>query len=72
MKGSSYGRETKDQRPGITKKDNNFRSTFRNGLNLDENERERLVNIIKKDAEFFRSHNIIDYSLLVGVIRKEN
>lgn len=24
------------------------------------------------DAEFFSKHNIIDYSLLVGVIRNEN
>lgn len=30
------------------------------------------MNIIKKDAEFFRSHEIIDYSLLIGVIKKDN
>jgi len=30
-----------------------------------------LINI-RKDAEFFEQHDIIDYSLLIGVIRKSD
>ncbi len=29
--------------------------------------RERLVKILRRDAQFFAENNIIDYSLLVGV-----
>jgi hypothetical protein len=28
------------------------------------------MSIISKDAKFFEAHNIIDYSLLIGVIKK--
>jgi len=29
------------------------------------------MKIIAKDAEFFRSHDIIDYSLLIGIVKKD-
>ena len=35
-------------------------------------DREKLMKIIRKDAYFFRDHDIIDYSLLVGVIHNQN
>ncbi len=33
--------------------------------------RDEIMAIIRKDAEFFQRHEIIDYSLLIGVIKKD-
>jgi hypothetical protein len=51
IKGSWYGRETSDNDPEATKKDNDFKK--RNPLVLTEEDRNRLLKIIKKDAKFF-------------------
>lgn len=32
----------------------------------------KLLSTIKKDAKFFEDHEIIDYSLLIGVIRRSD
>lgn len=56
--------------PSATKKDNDFKK--REPLHLSEENRKSLLKIIKKDAEFFKEHEIIDYSLLIGVIRKSD
>ena len=37
-------------------------------IKVDKNTKERFLNTIKKDAEFLAKCNIMDYSLLVGVI----
>jgi hypothetical protein len=68
IKGSWQGRETADKDPTSTKKDNDFKK--RSPIFLEEKQRNNLLNIIKKDAEFFEKHQIIDYSLLIGVIRR--
>jgi hypothetical protein len=39
---------------------------------LNPADKHRLINICKRDAEFFEKHEIIDYSLLIGVIRKSD
>lgn len=68
IKGSWYGRETADTDPLATKKDNDFKK--REPLYLAEEDRTKLLTAIKKDAKFFEEHEIIDYSLLIGVIKK--
>ena len=40
-------------------------------LEMDPQIAKQLRSIIAKDVEFFRSHNIMDYSLLVGVEKSE-
>lgn len=70
IKGSWYGRETTDKDPTSTKKDNDFKK--RAPIYLDEEEREKLTRAISKDAKFFEDHNIIDYSLLIGIIKKSD
>ena len=69
IKGSWYGRENSDPNPKATKKDNDFKK--RASLELQDHERDNLMRIIRKDAVFFREHEIIDYSLLIGVIKQE-
>lgn len=68
IKGSWFGRETHDKDPSATKKDNDFKK--RDPIYLETEERQRLLKIIRSDADFFEQHNIIDYSLLIGVIKK--
>lgn len=70
MKGSTYGRTTTDADEKATKKDNNFLQ--RKPFYLESDDREKLLRIIYNDSRFFAEHNIIDYSLLVGVVSKSN
>ena len=70
IKGSWYGRQTTDTDPLATKKDNDFKK--REPIYLAEEERRKILGIIKRDSEFFAKHQIIDYSLLVGVIKKSD
>ena len=51
IKGSWYGRDTHDTDPLATKKDNDFKK--RDPIILAEDDRQRLIGIIKRDAEFF-------------------
>lgn len=68
LKGSWFGRETHNPNPNATKKDNDFKK--RDPIELKHEDREKIMNVIRRDVEFFRSHELIDYSLLVGVIAK--
>ena len=70
IKGSWYGRETHDKDPTATKKDLDFKK--RSPIFINGGERTTLLQNIKKDAQFFRQHEIIDYSLLIGVIKKSD
>ena len=70
LKGSWIGRDTTDTDPSATKKDNDFKK--RAPIYLQENQRAKLLEIIRRDAEFFEKHEIIDYSLLIGVIKKND
>lgn len=38
---------------------------------ISERDRAEVLESLRKDSEFFAKHNIIDYSLLVGVINKD-
>ena len=58
-----------DSRPNVTKKDNDFKK--RQPLVLSMRDKLSLMQTIRKDAEFFADHNIIDYSLLIGVINRK-
>lgn len=70
IKGSWYGRQTTDSDPMAVRKDNDFKK--REPIYLAEEERRKLLGVIKRDAEFFEKHQIIDYSLLIGVIKKSD
>jgi hypothetical protein len=72
LKGSYIGRRTADNGdPTVALKDNNF---------IDKGERllvgpemkQRLSAQIWRDVKFFASHNILDYSLLVGIHEAKN
>ena len=72
LKGSLWGRQTIDPAKGynvdrtVELKDQDFlnqKQKFKVGPIYHK----KLVEIIKKDAQFFGQNNIIDYSLLVGI-----
>jgi hypothetical protein len=72
LKGSLYNRVTKQKYlfnysdPTIALKDQNaIDNKFK--IKLHKNTATRLVEILKKDCEFFVKNNIIDYSLLIGI-----
>lgn len=52
-------------------KDNNWRK-MRMKITVSEEDRRRLHDTIREDADFLRSINIIDYSLLVGIIDNDD
>ena len=58
--------------PTIALKDNDFikrKEKFKVGGEM----KKKLLDIIKKDSEFFARNSVIDYSLLIGVhIKKEH
>lgn len=76
LKGSTYGRRTIQDPNGkfdhtIALKDLDFldkNEKFRIG----EQNRKRIIEIIRKDCNFFVENNIIDYSLLVGISNKQD
>jgi len=71
LKGSTLGRITNHEKDkpidtSIALKDLNFLNEKEKFIIGHEN-KERLIQIMKKDAEFFAEVGIIDYSLLIGV-----
>ena len=69
LKGSKYGRITKKEKivKGDAKKDLNFLNENRK-LYLDGETRKALIEQLEKDSYFLRIHDIIDYSLLLGIV----
>ena len=72
LKGSTFGRRTIKLEQGYTQdrtialKDLDLidrKETFKVGANM----KERILEVLKMDADFFAENSIIDYSLLVGV-----
>jgi len=78
LKGSTVARETiksnsvsKEQlKDAGVLKDIDF-NRFENKLDIDPDLKEPLFEVIKKDVQFLRSHEITDYSLAIYVINKE-
>ena len=64
LKGSWIGRTAKNK--DETGKDNDFIERGEK-INLDIYEKKRFLDRISADCDFFKIHNIIDYSLLVGI-----
>ena len=75
LKGSTYGRKTITDKGGvmidrtIALKDLDFIEK-QERIKVGPVNRDRILDIIKKDSVFFRQNNIIDYSLLVGVTNR--
>jgi len=55
-----------------TLKDTNLTENDINKLFVCPKERSRLLDILRNDAQFLMGHNIMDYSLLVGVFRQQH
>lgn len=67
LKGSTYQRTThSDSDRTVARKDLDFIAKKRR-IVLGEERRERLLQVLENDCQFFESHNVIDYSLLVGL-----
>jgi imidazoleglycerol phosphate dehydratase HisB len=66
MKGSTVQREVKDQKASVLKDINYFNSNdcF---IYLSKNTKNRLMKQVKDDILMLKKHNIMDYSLLLGV-----
>ena len=75
MKGSTYGRRTITDKSGvivdrtIALKDLDFIEK-QDRIKVGQGNRDRILEIIKKDSAFFRDNNIIDYSILIGVTNR--
>lgn len=75
LKGSTYGRRTITDKSGvkvdrtIALKDLDFIEK-QDRIKVGPINRERILEILKKDSAFFRDNNIIDYSLLIGVTNR--
>ena len=69
LKGSTYKRitEISEIKQGASKKDNNF-TKEKKKLKLSEFTKNNLLLQIEKDTKFLAKNNIIDYSLLIGII----
>ena len=72
LKGSTFGRQTIKDKSGmkidrtVALKDLDFinkKEIFKVG----HENKQRLMSILRQDAQFFAENNIIDYSLLVGI-----
>ena len=73
LKGSTSGRLTTNLEinSGAAKKDLNFLQEKRK-FRLSPSTREALLTQISNDTDFLASHNILDYSMLIGIIPKQN
>jgi|688.fasta_scaffold492704_2 1-phosphatidylinositol-4-phosphate 5-kinase len=75
LKGSTYGRNTITDKGGvmvdrtIALKDCDFLDKH-DSIKVGKESRERILDITKKDSDFFRDNNIIDYSMLIGVTNR--
>jgi len=69
LKGSTYGRRTLVEDRTIALKDLNFIDRGEQ-IKVGQQNKERILEIIRLDSEFFRNNNIIDYSLLIGVTNR--
>lgn len=71
MKGSTVQREVKDPHAAVFKDINYFKSPdcF---LFLSKESKLRLIDDITKDIDMLKQHNIMDYSLLLGVAKSKN
>lgn len=66
LKGSLYKREVRGNNPSIAKKDINFLEDNVK-IQLSDENKGFLMKILRKDCEFFKENNIIDYSMLLGI-----
>eukprot|EP00359_Climacostomum_virens_P004817 CAMPEP_0204908598 /NCGR_PEP_ID=MMETSP1397-20131031/7518_1 /ASSEMBLY_ACC=CAM_ASM_000891 /TAXON_ID=49980 /ORGANISM="Climacostomum Climacostomum virens, Strain Stock W-24" /LENGTH=698 /DNA_ID=CAMNT_0052078177 /DNA_START=144 /DNA_END=2240 /DNA_ORIENTATION=+ len=67
LKGSTYGRMTdRSEDYTVARKDLNF-ITEEKTINIGEDVKHVLMQQLERDCQFFRSLNLIDYSLLLGV-----
>ena len=77
LKGSLINRETKlnmrKHKPGMTLKDINLLTIRKeeNLLKFSPQDREKINDILEKDALVLRKHNIMDYSLLLAVEKSQ-
>lgn len=71
IKGSTYKRTTSEHEitKGSAKKDLNLINDNRK-IRILHGAKQFIINQISKDAEFLAKHNIIDYSLLLGIMSK--
>lgn len=75
LKGSTYGRQTIKDKNGImvdrtvSLKDLDFLAK-KDVFKVGSENRAKILEILRQDAQFFADNNIIDYSLLVGVHNK--
>ena len=69
LKGSLYKRKTKEKLvlKGHAKKELNFLEE-KNSLKLSVNDKNSLMSQLEKDSSFLAKNNIIDYSLLLGIV----
>lgn len=58
-------RQNKLHMPSLTYKDNDFRAP----LIFHDEEGRRISNQLLKDSIFLKSHNIMDYSLIIGIVK---
>jgi hypothetical protein len=74
LKGSTQGRTTEFKNgkfdPKIALKDNDFTNAKRE-VNLSPEDKDKLLKIIRKDAEYLGTNSTLDYSLLLGVVDLE-
>lgn len=69
LKGSTIGRTVSQndrKRNDVSLKDLDFIQYY-NGIPLLPDEREKFLNALERDCQFLASHEIIDYSLLLGI-----
>lgn len=79
VKGSNYQRKVLARPGDLDKsapiknvlKDLDFTEIEREVNFLDKQHRQNILATIKRDADFFLSHGLIDYSLIIGVVKRQ-
>jgi len=77
LKGSHYGRECSKEdlkKKDSCRKDINFENDIMQGniaFEIDIEFKEKFEEQLAKDVEFFKTNNIIDYSLIVGFVKHD-